>query len=35
MIPTRIRNIIDWGMWKVYGQVEILDQKTVDDITLN
>ncbi|CAF1190196.1 unnamed protein product [Rotaria sp. Silwood1] len=35
MIPTHIRNIIDWGMWKVYGQVEILDQKTVDDITLN
>ncbi|CAF3834999.1 unnamed protein product [Rotaria sordida] len=35
MIPIHVRNIIDWGMWKVYGQVEILDQKTADGITLN
>ncbi|CAF4146733.1 unnamed protein product, partial [Rotaria sordida] len=32
---TIVRNVIDWGMWKVYGQVELLDHSQVDDNTLN
>ncbi|CAF1285303.1 unnamed protein product [Adineta steineri] len=32
---TIIRNVIDWGMWKVYGQVELLDHQQVDDTTLS
>ena len=32
---TIIRNVIDWGMWKVYGQVELLSHSQVDDNTLN
>lgn len=32
---TILRNVIDWGMWKVYGQVELLDHEQVDGNTLN
>lgn len=32
---TIIRNVIDWGMWKVYGQVELLDHSQVDDNKIN
>ncbi|CAF4094653.1 unnamed protein product, partial [Adineta steineri] len=32
---TIIRNVIDWGMWKVYGQVELLDHQQVDDNTIS
>jgi len=30
-----IRNIIEWGIWKVYGQVELLDFSQVDGNKLN
>ncbi|CAF3676523.1 unnamed protein product [Rotaria socialis] len=32
---TIIRNVIDWGMWKVYGQVSILSNTQVDGSVLN
>ena len=32
---TLIRNVIDWGMWKVYGQVSLLSNVEVDGVVLN
>ncbi|CAF1331869.1 unnamed protein product [Adineta ricciae] len=32
---TLVRNVIDWGMWKVYGQVSLLSNVEVDDVVLN
>ena len=32
---TILRNVINWGMWKVYGQVDLLDHSQVDDTKLN
>ena len=32
---TIVRNVIDWGMWKVYGQVSLLANSQVDGVVLN
>ncbi|CAF4837285.1 unnamed protein product, partial [Rotaria socialis] len=32
---TILRNIIDWGMWKIYGQVDLLGYSEADGTTLN
>jgi hypothetical protein len=28
---STVRNVIEWGIWKIYGQVDILDFSQVDD----
>ncbi|CAF3898459.1 unnamed protein product [Rotaria sp. Silwood1] len=32
---TILRNLIDWGMWKIYGQVDLLNHDQADNTTLN
>jgi hypothetical protein len=28
-----IRNVIDWGMWKVFGQVELIDHNQIGAVS--
>lgn len=32
---TIVRNAVQWGMWKVYGQVDLLDYSQVDETTIS